>query len=424
MSTFASRRITVEGLENLPKGQPFILAPNHQNALMDAIAVLYSKPGRTVFLARSDIFRHPTVAAVLRFLKIMPVYRIRDGHDELSKNEEIFAKSVEVLQAGVALCLMPEGRQSFRRILFPLVKGMFRIAFRAQAHLPDKELSIIPVGIDYEDYIQEGKHLIIRYGKPIHVKPHLGTYRENPARGLRNLQSEVAQGIDHLVQNIRSADYYDTFYNLSQLFCNEPPALSTTNKSPVAALEARQRLSKALELELIRNQASIDTIVRYWYNYRTQLIACRQSDQALAQNRSSYQLIVPAILLLLTTPLALYAWLVNALPTYLPRLITRRFKDKSFSSSFNYVLYLLILLLISITGLIVLYFSSIPWWQSIPLVVTVSLLRQVVFQYSHYLKEVFLAGKWIVLKIAHTTTASQLLEQRNELKSKVSALLE
>ena len=50
-------KVQVKGLENIPKDQPVIFAPNHQNALMDALIVLFASPQDVVFLARADIFK-------------------------------------------------------------------------------------------------------------------------------------------------------------------------------------------------------------------------------------------------------------------------------------------------------------------------------------------------------------------------------
>ena len=71
------RKIIVKGAENINPDEHLIFAPNHQNALMDALAVLFTHKGQPVFLARADIFRKKPIAAFLYFIKILPVYRIR-----------------------------------------------------------------------------------------------------------------------------------------------------------------------------------------------------------------------------------------------------------------------------------------------------------------------------------------------------------
>ena len=56
------RRVIVIGKENIKSENHNIFAPNHQNALMDALAVLCTTPGQPIFLARSDIFKKKFLA--------------------------------------------------------------------------------------------------------------------------------------------------------------------------------------------------------------------------------------------------------------------------------------------------------------------------------------------------------------------------
>src|SRR6266498_554685 len=76
--------------ENVPDKGPVIFAPNHQNALMDALAILLLVDKQPVFMARADIFKQKTVGAILNFLKIIPVFRIRDGASNLANNTQSF----------------------------------------------------------------------------------------------------------------------------------------------------------------------------------------------------------------------------------------------------------------------------------------------------------------------------------------------
>ena len=89
----------VLGKENIPVEGQVIFAPNHLNALMDALAVHSISPDNyaTVFLARSDIFRKKVLARILRACKIMPAFRIRDGIENLGKNNEVFDKCSALL---------------------------------------------------------------------------------------------------------------------------------------------------------------------------------------------------------------------------------------------------------------------------------------------------------------------------------------
>lgn len=81
----------------IPSNRSIIIAPNHQNALMDAIAFVSQPPKQRIFLTRADVFNKPFVERILYFMKMLPIFRIRDGRSSLQKNEEIFDTAVEIL---------------------------------------------------------------------------------------------------------------------------------------------------------------------------------------------------------------------------------------------------------------------------------------------------------------------------------------
>ncbi|HPI69717.1 MAG TPA: 1-acyl-sn-glycerol-3-phosphate acyltransferase [Tenuifilaceae bacterium] len=195
---------TISGLENIPKGKTVIFAPNHQNALIDALAILSVKTWQPVFLARADIFQKPLISKILTFLKIMPVYRIRDGYGSLHKNDEVFNKTVDVLKNQNGLCLMPEGNHGDKkRLRLPLKKGLARIAFQAEeACKGTLDIHVVPVGLDYTHYSRVGSPLHIRFGPPIRVKPMLSAYKKNPATAYKELLDLVAQGIKNEIINV------------------------------------------------------------------------------------------------------------------------------------------------------------------------------------------------------------------------------
>ncbi|NJM15402.1 MAG: hypothetical protein HC896_08510 [Bacteroidales bacterium] len=127
------KKYETHNAKSVKQNKPIIFALNHQNALMDALAVVHAVKSQPVFLARSDIFRNPVQAKILNFFKIMPIYRIRDGAENVKKNDEVFEKTMNVLRNKKSpLGIMPEGMHGDKRRLRPLVKGVFRIALLAQ----------------------------------------------------------------------------------------------------------------------------------------------------------------------------------------------------------------------------------------------------------------------------------------------------
>ena len=91
-------RTKVHNFKNVPKDDIIIYAPNHQNALMDALAILATVHTEPVFLARADIFKKKMIEKILTFLRILPIYRIRDGKESLGNNDAIFQKTIDQMQ--------------------------------------------------------------------------------------------------------------------------------------------------------------------------------------------------------------------------------------------------------------------------------------------------------------------------------------
>ena len=60
------RKVNYNGVEKVPKDGAVIYAPNHTNALMDALLILAMDRKPKVFVARADIFKNPTLAKIFK----------------------------------------------------------------------------------------------------------------------------------------------------------------------------------------------------------------------------------------------------------------------------------------------------------------------------------------------------------------------
>ncbi len=168
----------VEGMENIPSDAAVIIAPNHCNTLMDAMMVLRTCRGPVVFGARADIFENRVVASILRFLRILPMVRRRDGIRKVLRNYDTNDQVVDVLSNGVPFCMFAEGTHRTKHSMLPLSKGIFRIALTADETLAGrKDVYIVPAGLEYGSYFHYRSWSRLRYGKPINVSRFV---REHP----------------------------------------------------------------------------------------------------------------------------------------------------------------------------------------------------------------------------------------------------
>lgn len=161
------RSVRVEGLENIPRDSAVLLAPNHCAAMMDPMLQLQI-PGLIGFGARSDIFQNPKAAKILRWLRIVPLARERNGLAEVAKNFEIFDEIIECMDHGVPFCMYAEGTHRPEPGMLPIKKGIFRIAKMASEKL-GKPVYIVPIGTNYEDYFRGQTRVRMRIGEPMEI---------------------------------------------------------------------------------------------------------------------------------------------------------------------------------------------------------------------------------------------------------------
>ena len=294
------RNVYVEGLENIPRDKRVILAPNHQNALMDALLILMTQKGQPVYLARADVFKNKRVAKILEWLNMAPVYRMRDGREELEKNNEIFDFAIDVLRDKVTLCLMPEGVQSCKRTLLPLVKGVFRIAFSAQEGLEPEEVVIVPVGIEYEDYVRQGVDISIHFGKPISVLNYIPQYREHQAVAINHLRRDLSEGMSAMIQNIRSQQFYDDFYGISLIAQDALCVKEKRRKRAFSLLDTRQKISATLDAEEQNNPDAIQKLCSSHADYRKKLSLLGLKDFVFGRPQKALWSWTKGLFLLLT----------------------------------------------------------------------------------------------------------------------------
>lgn len=160
-------RIEVHGLENVPKTGAVLFLPNHQKALMDVLLIVTDCHRKPFFLTRSDVFKKQVLRRFFAFLQMIPIYRMRDGRNQLKNNEAVFKKCKQLFENEEAIVLFPEANHNLRRRVRNLSKGFTRIVFHSLKHSPSNEILIIPVGLNYLKSTGFPDKVAVYYGKPI-----------------------------------------------------------------------------------------------------------------------------------------------------------------------------------------------------------------------------------------------------------------
>ncbi|MGE5620103.1 MAG: lysophospholipid acyltransferase family protein [Sphingomonadaceae bacterium] len=150
-------RSRVEGLENLPRGGPFLLVANHLN-LIDPPVLGALLPRKITFMAKDELFRVPLLGWVVRWYG---AFAVRRGQPD----REALRRAIAVLNRGGVLGVFPEGTRSKTGRLNRGQPGAALVALLANA-------TIVPVALVGTDLVKSPLSLLnrpqitVRVGKP------------------------------------------------------------------------------------------------------------------------------------------------------------------------------------------------------------------------------------------------------------------
>jgi glycerol-3-phosphate O-acyltransferase / dihydroxyacetone phosphate acyltransferase len=202
------RRIEVVGAENMPKQGGVIFVSNHPNALIDPMLLFVSLPRNIAFLAKSTLFKMPVIGFLVRTVGALPLYRQQDKGQDISKNQETFTLTRELLKKGGAIAIFPEGISHSKTQLQPLKTGAARIALGAVSvgkNPNSLDLQIVPVGLYYTNKTTFRSEALIGFGEPFAVLPcELDENGQPPKDKVKELTAKIEQSLREVTLNAES----------------------------------------------------------------------------------------------------------------------------------------------------------------------------------------------------------------------------
>ena len=362
------RKTCIHGKENIPTDGAILLTPNHCNTLMDALVVLRSHRDKMVFGARADLFRKPFIARLMKFVKILPMVRQRDGLRNVLKNKDTQETIVETLENNVRFCMYPEGTHRTKHSLQTLGKGAFRAALAANEKFGDKKpVYIVPVGIEYGDYFRYRSSSLVNFGEAINVTEFIkGLDTDNEAQMMDALRKELAERMSQLITFIKADEKYDGKWALTKMVAmNRKRAYGefgtdlykemTYNREIVAEIEAacenepekmEEILKDAAEFEVRRKKRGISL-----YSFK------KKSSPVMS-------VVGKGIAALLGLPYFLFS-AVACLPMWVANEIIRaKVRDKAFRNTVSLGVKLALTLILFPTYA-ALGFCLAPWWAAL-----------------------------------------------------------
>lgn len=351
------RRYRIVGRENIPEGA-CLYGSNHCNTLMDAMVILATTHEKKVFIARADIFQNPKTAKILRWMRILPIYRIRDGIGAVrDKNGDTMDQAMDVMYDEVPMYLFPEATHRTKHSLRPISKGIFHIALGANnKYGKEKPVYIVPVGLEYGDYFRFRSTILLSYGEPINVSEFVkGREEENEAVILNELKTVLRERMAKLISFIPDEDEdYEAIWELTKIRAGKQPCslkkrLENNNQKIAEILDFKEK-------EPEKAKTLFDKVRDFTRLRKEKKI----SVKSVANKATFGKTLLKSLLMLLGLPFYVAAAVVSCPIWIIAYFVLKGLKDKAFRNTANYCVEMVMHPLVMAAG-ITLLFCLVPW---------------------------------------------------------------
>jgi 1-acyl-sn-glycerol-3-phosphate acyltransferase len=319
------RKIVFDNSQTLKEKGPLLLACNHPNSFFDALILgaYFKQPVH--FLARGDAFNNPFLRKVLTALKAIPIYRLKEGRENLALNDNTFERCLQILQQGGIVLIFSEGLCLNQWELRPLKKGTARIAINAwKQDSISSSFRILPVSLNYSSFTRFSKSVVIHFGDAIKNEhlPKEKTEAETIIELNKQIHSRLEQGIIVAKENLHLPEFI--INNITN---------SKENPDVIASLKTYQQ-----NIYINRMEAALKSLV---------------GSKILSSNISRLFINVVLVILLL---LPAVAGLLLHLPLYLP--LNTYIKSKTKGTVFYHSALFGALIILYPLNIIILSFAS------------------------------------------------------------------
>lgn len=326
--------------ENVSKNIPIIFAPNHRNALLDALLVVYAgyHTKQVVFLARADIFKQKFIAWMLRGMRIIPVFRMRDGKDNLDKNKDIFNSAARILKKNNTVAIFPEARHNPKQSLLPIQKAVPRIVLPTEAS-QDFNLNsqIIPVSIYYRDIFGFLSDAYVTLGTPIEVSEYKELYIKNPNLAINQLRQDLEKSLKSMVVDIWNEEYYDE-YKYAIDWNGDTIAEDKFSGRKDDFLQASLHIVKTLDNLFENNRVEFDNKIKNFREAKEILNEHQlNTKDRVWKPAAKINIFSRFAGLILTSPVMIFGYINAVFPLLINKKLLGLFKDNQFIPSVRYV---------------------------------------------------------------------------------------
>ncbi len=185
------RKIEYSGFENIPKDKPVFLACNHPGGFIEPCILACISKRPFYFLVRGDLFAKQPLRWFLEQTNEIPIFRQKDGRNNMEKNKSSFRYVNKMLALNKAIMIFSEGSTEDMKYLRPLKKGLARMAYNAWEDGLD--VHIVPIGITFSKQSSMRSDVFTRIGEPIRIADYIERFETNLNQGVKDLYYDLSE---------------------------------------------------------------------------------------------------------------------------------------------------------------------------------------------------------------------------------------
>ncbi len=420
------KRIQGRNIENLQVKGPVVIAMNHPNAFTDPVVInLLTRPKQGLrYLARGDAFKPGLITWFLEQVGIIPIFRIQDaGREGLAKNQDTYRRVNYYLSKNAKIIIFAEGLCIQEKRLRPLKKGVPRMVFLAHNELKNKNLIVVPVGVNYSQPDKLRSTIFYNVGEPIAIKDYDEQFKQNEARTYNSFLQLLEPKMKELIIHINNKKYDRTFEHFETLVKRDwLKQQKKWRKDLYEDFLMSQIIVGKLNTAEINNLELLNEFHEKSEIYFQKLNKNKLKDWLInpLQNNTvnGFGLAIRVILLLVGLPFHAIGFIGNIIPFKLVHFLTKKLvkKNKEFYSSIAIALAMVLFLINYLLLFFISYaYSPNVWW---PVAICVSTLLFGRFSISY--RELFVKSLGILRILKNKALANNLSKEREYLLSLIN----
>lgn len=362
--------------------RPTIIVSNHNNAFIDPIVFPTIILPRIYFIVRGDIFNTPLKNWLLWNMGQIPMFRIRDGIDNVKKNEGSFQQTYDLLAKKQNILIFPEGDCVQEKRIRSLKRGTARMAFGAVLkHGWELDLQLLPMLNNYTYPKEFRTEIMVNVGEGILLSDYKQLYLENENKALAKLTNDIHFAMKELYIHINNKEDDELFEKIVILKRNDMPSgIIPWRKKGNVRFDMEKRLANSINDSTIELKKELEEKTKTYFSTLEQYTISDASIKGITPNG-----MLGLFLTLLGFPLYTIGVLLNIFQfLFAKKIVDEKIKQVTFQNSIRFGILLATNSLIALILIIAL--SNIHWLLAVLSPIALLLLAFYAINYHEYVQ--------------------------------------